>query len=713
MDINLENVAKADETAQALSGKVDKETGKGLSSNDFTALYKTKLEGVEDGAEINVQSDWNESDNTKDSFIKNKPVTGSFGGSLLSLFLYSDNSDITGYKKALTVPSSGISQSVGVNSPSGETTITKFATELNYPNQEFLNSGFFKTHFHASKSSSSGNIKIYAKIYKRDLAGAETLITKTSLTASELTTSIVDYNCEVYKSTITDLLTSDRIVIEFIAVNSGGGSPTVTIFFENGYDSRFDIPVTAVDPNLFEKTENKTTTIIGNETSIVKFPTVKAIIDFFTGSKIRELLGVTTLSGSNTGDQDLSGLQPTLVSGANIRTINGSSLLGSGDITIGASYGVWGIANVSGIYTYYSTFALARAAASSGQVIELFADITENTNSYILKDGVNIEGHGHTVYFTNTGQGFTDNNTAVNCEFSNIKVKRTDSNYYCLYIDSNSSKINGNYSLTIINTNSTGTGVWLDGELSGVYVNCANGVRGEQSSSNLYNFSIKSFGTGYGCYFSNYGYISNGVIESTSTNNYCISGNYYGSNLKIKSNGFHAANLTDGNLTNSYIKSITSFAINSNGGKISNCTIESNGSYAVNGGEYESCSIISTVNFAVRNDSTYLYNCKLTTLLKACCGATNNSLIAYNTTFHCKWNNSAGHGIANLTTSTIVDCNFIITSSSAYAITNDYLAPNVVMFGNKIKGTSNFYNASFITQAQTNNADTKGNIILN
>lgn len=37
-----------------LSGKVDKENGKGLSSNDYTSAEKTKLAGVETGAQANV-----------------------------------------------------------------------------------------------------------------------------------------------------------------------------------------------------------------------------------------------------------------------------------------------------------------------------------------------------------------------------------------------------------------------------------------------------------------------------------------------------------------------------------------------------------------------------------------------------------------------------------------------------------------------------------
>jgi len=40
----------------------------------FTLTMKTKLDGIEVGAEKNVQSDWNQSDNTKDDYIKNKPT---------------------------------------------------------------------------------------------------------------------------------------------------------------------------------------------------------------------------------------------------------------------------------------------------------------------------------------------------------------------------------------------------------------------------------------------------------------------------------------------------------------------------------------------------------------------------------------------------------------------------------------------------------------
>lgn len=45
----------------------------GLTTNDFTDDDHSKLNGIEAGAEVNVKSNWNESDSNADSFIQNKP----------------------------------------------------------------------------------------------------------------------------------------------------------------------------------------------------------------------------------------------------------------------------------------------------------------------------------------------------------------------------------------------------------------------------------------------------------------------------------------------------------------------------------------------------------------------------------------------------------------------------------------------------------------
>ena len=53
--------------------KVDKVTGKQLSTEDFTTNEKTKLAGIAEGAEANVNADWNA--NSGDAEILNKPTT--------------------------------------------------------------------------------------------------------------------------------------------------------------------------------------------------------------------------------------------------------------------------------------------------------------------------------------------------------------------------------------------------------------------------------------------------------------------------------------------------------------------------------------------------------------------------------------------------------------------------------------------------------------
>ena len=56
------------------SNVVFKVTGKDLSTNDFTNALKAKLDGIENFADVNVQSDWLQDDITADDYIKNKPL---------------------------------------------------------------------------------------------------------------------------------------------------------------------------------------------------------------------------------------------------------------------------------------------------------------------------------------------------------------------------------------------------------------------------------------------------------------------------------------------------------------------------------------------------------------------------------------------------------------------------------------------------------------
>jgi len=58
--------------------KVDKVTGKGLSTEDYTTTEKNKLAGIAEGAEVNVNADWNAT--SGDAQILNKPTIPSLSG---------------------------------------------------------------------------------------------------------------------------------------------------------------------------------------------------------------------------------------------------------------------------------------------------------------------------------------------------------------------------------------------------------------------------------------------------------------------------------------------------------------------------------------------------------------------------------------------------------------------------------------------------------
>ena len=93
-----------------LNNKVDKVTGKGLSTNDYTTTEKNKLAGIASGAEVNVQSDWNVTDSNSDAYIKNKPTVDT-SLSTTSTNAVQNKAVTAGINAKYTKPSTGIPKS--------------------------------------------------------------------------------------------------------------------------------------------------------------------------------------------------------------------------------------------------------------------------------------------------------------------------------------------------------------------------------------------------------------------------------------------------------------------------------------------------------------------------------------------------------------------------------------------------------------------------
>ena len=70
------------------------------SAGVMSASDKTKLDGIQSGAEVNVQSDWSQSDSSADDYIKNKP-------SLATVATTGDYDDLTNKPNLATVATTG------------------------------------------------------------------------------------------------------------------------------------------------------------------------------------------------------------------------------------------------------------------------------------------------------------------------------------------------------------------------------------------------------------------------------------------------------------------------------------------------------------------------------------------------------------------------------------------------------------------------------
>ena len=76
------------------------------TDNNYTNAEATKLAGIEAGAEVNVQSDWSQSDTTADDYIKNKPSIPA--PQIQSDWTQSDSTALDYIKNKPTIPSAQI-----------------------------------------------------------------------------------------------------------------------------------------------------------------------------------------------------------------------------------------------------------------------------------------------------------------------------------------------------------------------------------------------------------------------------------------------------------------------------------------------------------------------------------------------------------------------------------------------------------------------------
>lgn len=331
------------------------DTATQLRDGLMSALDWQKLDGIASGAEVNVQSDWNEADSTDDAYIKNKPTIPSKTSDLNN-----DSGFITGYTET-------------------DPTVPSWAKQISKPSYTFSEIG-------SKPSTISGYGITDAKIANGTITlGSNTITPLTSFTETDpiftaspahgiSSTDITNWNNKSdFSGSYNDLTNKPTI-------------PTVN-------DATLTIQKNGTNVQTF------TANASSNKTANITVPTKVSDLSNDSGFLTAETDPIFTASdayGITSSDIDnWDGKQDELVSGTNIRTINGTSVLGSGDIEIatGDPKNVWYGTCSTGATTQakVATTSSANFALTAGNMVRIKFD---NAQTYNGTATLNVDGTG-------------------------------------------------------------------------------------------------------------------------------------------------------------------------------------------------------------------------------------------------------------------------------------------------------------------------------
>lgn len=352
--------------------KVDKVTGKQLSTNDYTTTEKNKLAGIAAGAEVNVQSDWNQSTTTADDYIKNKPTLAT----VATTGDYNDLSNTPQFSKIKIITASYNDTYTEVRNLSN--TYNEICQYLDDGNVVFLFVYYTNTYFYNTfllQSADNPDPLVFTKLYIDEHFGMSPFgygiyneIIKISYNNSIIYTRIEKpFRIWVSTNNTSSLTTSSAEYIDTVAdINNPKILNLHKISKTGSYNDLLNKPT--IPTQLSQLTDDSTHRLvtdteksnIASNTSARHTHSNKSVLDGITSTLVTAWNNAVTWITTN-GANILSHLADTvkhitssersawnskqdeLVSGTNIKTINNQSLLGSGNIDIqGSTSTQWG-----------------------------------------------------------------------------------------------------------------------------------------------------------------------------------------------------------------------------------------------------------------------------------------------------------------------------------------------------------------------------------
>jgi len=320
-----------------------------------------------------------------DGSLANFP-TSTGGGASVSYYLNGSISQGTiggvAYKEMNSVPVIGAGTDFTINA---DGYIAQFITDIGNPNKLLIPAGNWNFETYFSASSSGGSPRFYIELYKYN-GTTFTLIASNSAAPENITggTSI-DLYFSALAVPATTLLATDRLAVRFYVIHSGR---TITMHTENSHLSQI---ITTFSTGL---------TALNGLTSQVQYLAVGTSGTNFNISSATDThtFNIPTASAVNRGAlsstdwNTFNGKQDTLVSGTNIKTINGSSVLGSGNLTIsGGVTSVTGTAPISSSGGATPAISIANASTSTTGALTSTDWNTFNGKQATLVSGTSIK----------------------------------------------------------------------------------------------------------------------------------------------------------------------------------------------------------------------------------------------------------------------------------------------------------------------------------